>query len=433
MNSSIRTAYFEKLLSEEPYSYKDLYYKGKTQKLPVYRIELKYLVYNEYNGRIASRVKSYEHETGIKLDSDNEFAHKKIEEFLEESHKNANDKTYISLKAQGQKEVGIVTKDGIIIDGNRRTMLLRKKEREISEPQYFQAIVLNDELNKNRKEILLLETQNQIGVDPKADYHPIENYLKIKDMLQEGFTVEEIAQAMSKSVPDIKENISILSLMDEYLKNLGYSEIYTRLYKTEDFFINLDRVYRQWSSTGGKLRWSPSDTDLEDFKLIMFDYARYAYNIKKGVKVKDIRDNFLRNSENNPVAIQKIWDKFSSSHSAVDDITENEESIDQIKTRLKSSNLSGIYESRDREWAKKVDPFIKENYGKRVDDLENYKSAKQPQKLLEQAFNKLTSINKDSGEFVESDNVFELVDSIRKWADSAKSEIKAARKELNKK
>lgn len=428
MDNRTRVAYFENLLKQDPYAEKDLYYQGRMQKLPVYRIELKYLVYNEYNGRIASRVKSYEHETGIKLDSDNEDAFIKIEEFLEESHKNANDKTFASICNQGQKEVGIVTKDGVVIDGNRRTMLLRRKEKETKEPQVFQAVILDDELSKNRKEILLLETQYQIGEDAKADYHPIENYLKIKDMLQEGFSIEEIAQAMAKSVSEIKENISILGMMDEYLSNLGYSEIYTRLYKTEDFFINLDRVYKQWSNTGGKLRWNPDESDLDDFKLIMFDYARYAYNISKGVKVKDIRDNFLRNSENNPVAIKKIWDKFSKGHGPVDEITEKEETIDDLRKRLKTNNLSGLYEARDKAWATKVDSHIKENYGQRVDDLENYKSAQQPVKLLSQAYNKLLSINQESEEFYHSPEVFELVDTIRKWSDNAKSEIKAVRK-----
>lgn len=136
MNKQQRVSYLEKLLKKDPYGSMEVYYKGKRQKLPVYEIDLDYLIYNPYNGRIASRVKSYEKQNKP-LDATNIEDIKIIEQFLEDASSGSNKNTFESLFTQGQLRYGIVTKDGVIIDGNRRALLLRrvaekKKERAIS-------------------------------------------------------------------------------------------------------------------------------------------------------------------------------------------------------------------------------------------------------------------------------------------------------------
>jgi len=136
MDTEMRIKYFENLKRGEPYSFKEIYYQGKTQKLPVFRINLDYVVYNRWNGRIGSLVKSYEQEKGVELNASDAACYQIIEKFLWESNIGANKATYDNLKEQGQKEYGIVTKDGVIIDGNRRAMLLRKKANELN-AEYF--------------------------------------------------------------------------------------------------------------------------------------------------------------------------------------------------------------------------------------------------------------------------------------------------------
>jgi len=69
MNKEARIKYFEKLKQGKPYSHKDIYYRGRKQKLPVYEIDLEYLIYNQWNGRIASLVKSHLKETGEEIDA----------------------------------------------------------------------------------------------------------------------------------------------------------------------------------------------------------------------------------------------------------------------------------------------------------------------------------------------------------------------------
>ena len=87
------------------------------------------LVYNPYNGRIGSVVKSYEKQDH-KLVPDNPDDAAIIERFLWESKPSANEQTERSLRSIGQQKFGIVTADGIIIDGNRRASIMNRIRRD---------------------------------------------------------------------------------------------------------------------------------------------------------------------------------------------------------------------------------------------------------------------------------------------------------------
>jgi len=180
MNQKQRIEYLSKLVAEKnPYGSKEIWYKNSRRKLLVYEIDLQYVVYNVYNGRIASFVKSYEKQTGEKLDASKTDDIKIIEEFLWNSNIPSNKETKKSLSEKKQLEYGIVTKDGVIIDGNRRAMLIKQLAFENAEqPMYFLAVILEETLDQNPKEIMRLETTYQMGEDAKVDYNAIEKYLK---------------------------------------------------------------------------------------------------------------------------------------------------------------------------------------------------------------------------------------------------------------
>jgi len=430
MNTEARIKYFEDFKNEEPYSYKDIYYQGTMQKLPVYKINLDFVIYNRWNGRIGSLVKSYEHESGAELNASDKKCCEIIEKFLWQSNIHANKATYENLKEQGQKEYGIVTKDGVIIDGNRRVMLLRQKADELKEkPGFFIAVVLNQKLSDNRKEIIRLETAYQMGEDAKVDYGPIEKYLKCKDMIEAGFKVDEIAKTMGVRDGNIEEYLQIMDLMDQYLDNLGYKGIYTRLDKTEDLFINLNKVCRRWKKSSGMVRWNFQDSDISDFRLLLFDFIRYVYNAPKGIESKEIRDALTKNSENSLFAHEKIWKEFSDRHfKDVGTITTNEKSVKELRDENSSRDFNSLAKSRDGLWAKRVDPLIKKNFGLASEALDNLQKREMPLDLLESAFKKLEAIDVDSLAFLNEEKVLIAVDKVRKIADSHKSLILKHRK-----
>lgn len=414
MDQETRIKYFSNLLKKEPYSYKDIYYKQRKQKLPVYQIDLDYLIYNQWNGRIASLVKSHYKETGIEIDANDSEGAKLIEEFLWKSSENANKATEKSIADHGQNEYGIVTKDGVIIDGNRRSMILRRVAKKRNEsPAYFLGVVLDENLSDNPKEIMSLETRYQMGEDAKVDYNPIEKYLKCKDMKQIGFSEEEIAKDMGETESAIKEYLSIMELMDEYLAVQGYPGIYTRLEKTEDLFINLNKSLKTWSKSSGRVQWNYDESDLSDYKLITFDLIRYSYNSHKGVGAKDIREKLTKNSEDSFFAHKDIWQEFSRRHQrTVEPIESKIKSIDKLREENPGRDLTSLLKSRDEMWAKEVDTHIKENFGLTSAALENLQTSNQPLKLLSAALAKIESVDKYSRAFVEEEQIYETLKEI---------------------
>lgn len=208
----------------------------------VYLIPLEYLVYNKYNGRILSRTQSLERQN-YSIDVETEEGKKKIEELLFESNETRNKTTQISLNNYGQQKVGIITKDGIIIDGNRRAMLLNKGKKF----DYFKAVVLDVTLEENPLEIEKLETTYQMGEDEKVGYNATEKYIKskllYKKLTQSSYssnplkhtpdnsTIEKIAKWMGEESTEVVKYLNTMEVMDEYLEFLEYDGIYTQLDK----------------------------------------------------------------------------------------------------------------------------------------------------------------------------------------------------------
>ena len=92
----------------------------------VYLIPVEYLAPNVLNDRISWKVREFEAETGRKLNPDNQEDVEFVFNLIENESPRENEKTIKDIAEKGQQVDGIITKNGIIIDGNRRAALLRK-------------------------------------------------------------------------------------------------------------------------------------------------------------------------------------------------------------------------------------------------------------------------------------------------------------------
>lgn len=435
MERDQRVKYFTDLLkNKQPYGSMEVWYKNKRQKMPVYEIDLEYLVYNRYNGRIASFVKSYEKQTGNELDPTKDADIERIEKFLLKSNEQSNKATEKSIAEQGQLKYGIVTKDGVIIDGNRRAMILKKVYSE-DKPVYFRGVVLEETLDENPKEIMRLETTFQMGEDAKVDYNAIEKYLKCADLESYGFTNEDIAKMMGENPSQIAEYLSIMDLMNDYLDKLGYNGIYTRLDKTEGAFVDLEAYLGRYKGGRSKMiQWNYNDSDLNDLKLIYFDYIRGIYNRGKSVggdsgDSKDYRFIGQTSKKGSFFANEDVWQNFRDRHfDQLDPIREKEQTIENLREQSSTQDLDHILKGRDEAWAKQVDPSLKKNMGLGREALDNVNKQNEPLELLLSAKAKLESINTDSKVFLEDDDVYIIVDELRKLTETFKSIIKNNKK-----
>lgn len=391
-----------------------LRYKGTTREEVVWRIPLDYLIYNKYNGRIGSDVLSYEKQNGelnAELDSDREI----IEKFLYESKEDRNKTTMKSLLEIGQQRYGIVTSDGIIVDGNRRAMLLNRlfHQREefgytytqVEHCQYFLAIILPDDAEE--RDIQQLETIYQMGEDDKLDYNPIEKYLKCKELKRLGFSDEDIAQFMSEKPGQIKEWLKILTLMEEYLQEYDYDGIYTRLEKTEGPFVDLENYLDSYAKRGANVRnadWTYTASDISDLKLVCFDYIRARY------EGKEFRDIAKTGKEGSIFFFRDLWEDFLKQHQ--ENTPTDEETVEELRQHCPGEDLSLLLKRRDNAWIEKAKGHLKGNLNRFSRRLEDKRDANKPAELIERALSALQSVDCEQSSFTEDPHVGEMIREI---------------------
>lgn len=403
-----------------------LRYKGATRKETVYRIPLDFLIYNKYNGRIGSVVLSYEKQNG-QLNAELDQDKKLIERFLYESKEDRNKTTLESLLKNGQQRYGIVTSDGRIVDGNRRAMLLNKlfHEREalgcsyeeVESCRFFLAIILPDDAEE--KDIQKLETIYQMGEDDKLDYNPIEKYLKCKELNRLGFKNSDIAEFMSEKESQIKEWLSILKLMEEYLQEYGYDGIYTRLEKTEGPFVDLNNYLDSYNKRGANVRnidWDYSDSDISDLKLVCFDYIRARY------EGKEFREIAKTGKDGSVFFHKDLWTEFLKKHQ--EQTPPDEESVGELRAKYPTEDLSILLKRRDNDWIKSSKDLLEGNLRHFSRKLENKRASNKPAELVEHALNALQAVDTSQPSFYNDTHIEEMIQEINSLMWEWKKQLK---------
>jgi hypothetical protein len=397
-------------------------FRGEVKPFDVYRIPLKYLIYNKYNGRIGTSVKSYEAQHGG-LNPEEEDDVKVIEKFLWNSKKDRNQTTLKSLVENGQLQNGIVTVDGKIVDGNRRAMLLNTIKKDPAtypitsnnDKYYFNAVILDSK--GTEKELLHLETYYQMGQDEKLGYNPIEKYLKCHSLKKSGFTEIDISKLMNEKLGKVKEWLETYEVMDQYLEHYGYTDIFTMLEKREDLFLTLNKDMRSWKAGQGYADWGPKKLDIGRLRTISFDYIR-AQTEGKSFRV------IGKKSGNGVFANEKIWKKFSDGHKEkIDSISDLEITPDKAKIEQPGTDFAEIFRARDEEWKEKTYEAREGLIGKAVHDIEDKINADEPFKLLDRALSALQNIKSESKSFTGDPRLFDIVREINSLSHRLKKEL----------
>jgi len=390
----------------------EIMWEGQLKTEKVYNIPLSYLIYNKYNGRILSRTKSLEKQNQI-IDVETEDGRDLVEKLLWESKIDRNKKTLKSIGDFGQQKVGIITKDGVIIDGNRRAMLLNKIDRT----GYFKAIVLPVTLEENPIEIERLETTYQMGEDEKLGYNPIEKYLKAKqifDKLTPKITkteaIKSISDWMGEKESEVKKYLDTMAVMDEYLEYLEYDGIYTQLDSREDQFLFLTKWLNNFYGETSKRAFDGySDSDVDELKSIAFDYLRF----RNEYDGKEFRNLAEGNRDKHFFGDKEIWSSFSSKHNEIIQKLPEEPQID-----FNSNNLEKHLNSRDKlffdssKFDNDTSAFI-ENLNDHKYNIGYNKAADAPGKLIKRASQTFDAIKTGHSAFSEP----EIQDMVKEFGD----------------
>lgn len=192
---------------------------GVTSVLPVYRIKLTELFYNDKNDRIVTSIDSYNrnHITPL-VPGKNEEYNKVIENFIVKSNEQAIFKTKNNIRLVGQREAGVVLPDGRVIDGNRRFTCLRQLSSDAEKFNYFEAIILPQ--NADEKQIKLLELMIQHGEEQRVEYDPVNMIVGIYHDIKETemITVKEYAKAIDTTEQNIENKLKMAEVFVDFLE-----------------------------------------------------------------------------------------------------------------------------------------------------------------------------------------------------------------------
>jgi len=378
-----------------------LYYKGDTHTCDVFQIDLDLLVYNRHNGRIESEMLTWQFEYDLGPREYTPEVHARIAEFLWKSNVERNKHTLADLETKQQQRPGVVSLDGVIIDGNRRAMLLGM----IKPKRHFEAVILPDEYYADEKAIVRLETEFQIGEDSKLDYGALEKYLKVKRLLA-WYEVDEIATMMAIGEGEVRKLIDIMGLMDDYLAHIDCPGLYNMLKEADtndtkegmfvDLYLDLKRI------EGGKalIPWSIGKMDKLALRTIQFDYIRMGAGVLDGKDYREISHN--ARGQNSFFAKENIWKSFRKRHDdGVKPIDGELGSLDEFfAANPHLMSRSDAATARESAWRNKVAGRMKGNFNRAHVELEAEVDKDEPRKLLERALAQLDRVNFQSEAFI---------------------------------
>ncbi|WP_333739213.1 hypothetical protein [Streptomyces sp. IBSBF 2806] len=148
------------------------------------------------------------------------------------------------LLARGQKEPAIVTADGVLINGNRRTAALRALTRE-KHPDfaYVRCLVLPSDATP--EEILILEAELQVARDFREDYSWINEAMMIEEIYElSGCDWDKTAQRMHRAKRDVQGQYEKLLLVHQLVNQSQGTRLPIDFTENESAFEELAKHIR---------------------------------------------------------------------------------------------------------------------------------------------------------------------------------------------
>jgi hypothetical protein len=386
---------------------------GKSKVYPVYRISLEKLLYNEQNSRIATSISQV-----LEKDNKKDFSEYTLEEKREILHNlirnsSKDPKTFENTKNSileiGQTEPGVVSNDGIIIDGNRRYTCLLELQEKDQQFRFFNAVIFDEELEVfgHDKQLKLFELREQRGKDKQVDYDPIDKLVDIYNSVIKSrpnsetplVTKEEYRESCKLSKVAFNTDCEVTLLLVDFLK---YINAEGKFYIAKHLYLDgplreLENILKGISGDAEKNRvkhiafchfYTQSDSK-------MTPYIRKLRNIIKSER----KNEFLNQSE---TAVEEILEKLPQGR------TTTIEDIDEIH--------------KDNIVDKLTKPF-----DETMDKINAKKSCNEPEKNINKALTLLSGIDtKKFSKISKTD-----LEKIKQECNSIKEVVSIIEKDLN--
>jgi hypothetical protein len=335
--------------------------QGTRTDLKSYRLPLDLTFYNIHNGRFASEYIDLKRKENRDLDPHNPEDAKKIQTLLYDLVPKDTLILEKDLQQYGQKEPGIITYDGYVVNGNRRRSVLEELvSRGQSNFNYIEVARLPP--NTTSQDIWKIEGGIQLSKNLQLDYGAINELLKFQDGIRAGISPIEIATSLYGGFKekDILLKLEQLKLIQEYLMFIGEIGIFSRVKKLTDHFI----VLRDSISTFKNKGATPDEI----------------------VAVKNIGFQLIHDGVDR-MGLRKIKDILAS---------------DKIKTEFWQAMEFSKPEPAAKKLTKKIEAEQNEEYtpartifNNCLDSTKALSESQQPEKLLKRALTNLDNIQED--------------------------------------
>ncbi|MXZ12778.1 MAG: hypothetical protein F4Y78_02015 [Candidatus Dadabacteria bacterium] len=369
----------------------------------IFSVDLNLLRYRKENGRISSSVLGYEKEKGF-LHPDQEDAQCKIKEFLLDKDPEKTEELKKMLKAEGQREPGIITCDGFLINGNRRKAALEEIHKENPSDEKFarmKVVILPGEGEEGGpptlKEIEQIENRYQLQSDGKAEYFGFDAALSIKQKIGVGFSLKEQLRdnPIYKNMPD-KDFKTVLKKEEQKLKALECIDRYLSMFSRDGQYQQISKgigdpqgrwqAFIDYANTWNKLqkpreraKHQIEDTDIEILEQVAFKAIRLRDIPSVGKKIHQIMREI-------PVLWQHGKDALIELNKNVEVDIPTKDQVDSEGNQLPLLEI-------DKKWEAQFQNQISYQIREAMHAAAQEKEQQQPLNLLEDAYKKL--IHKD--------------------------------------
>lgn len=274
-------------------------YQNAAQQLPVIRVPIELPIYRLANGRTRTEQLKYirQHQSAATFfanGQENQDAQQAQHELLDAFSKEGTTSIMPIAKVleEGrQTEPILTTSSGVVVNGNRRLAAMRELyaagDVAYTEFTHINCMVLPT--SASDKEIKEIEVRLQMQPETKLAYTWVNEALTIKDLMQSGFTREEITRDMRKDIREVLAMLQALGHAEVYLKDWkGQPEDYELVERGKQLFGDMARDLKD--KVGEHLEVSRRIGFLIQDNSSSLGTRAYAFNFSFGKKAPDVAE-----------------------------------------------------------------------------------------------------------------------------------------------
>jgi hypothetical protein len=224
---------------------------GVTQRFPVVSLPLDAVLLRANSHRIRAQRESHLQRELLETNPESQEAQDVVAQILRETTGFEDLKK--NLDEDGQREPGVITSEGVLINANRRSVALRDLGKG-----YIEVAVLPEDAGQ--QEIDELELKLQVSEDYRADYTFSNELLFVEDRIGLGRTEAQVARELGWAVSDEQREIDkgvkkvqqwtrILALVREMREMADPPVPWTFFDDQRQTLIDLDAAYEAQKNT----------------------------------------------------------------------------------------------------------------------------------------------------------------------------------------